>query len=107
MFIAKFTATSGAPFNADKNGAYPLIGNVMAGTAKGTIFNGTMFIREGLKVNELYLCDNFIDPEYPENIQVKVISKVNVLEFMELKPVLGEAKVVRTTVDAEAVAEQA
>lgn len=102
MFIAKFSSTTGAPFKADKNGVLPLIGDVVAGTSKGTLINGTMFQRNGLQTNTLYACENFVDPEYPDNTQVKVISKVGIVEFLELRAILGEGKTVLDTVATEA-----
>ena len=107
MFIAKFTQTQGEPFTADKNGNYPFIGNVMAGKARGTLFNGTMAQREGIEVQVLYLCENFVDPEYPDNQQVKIVGKVGMLEYIEFCKVLGEGKLLRENVQvAEGVAEE-
>lgn len=106
MFVAKFSATSGAPFVADKNGTFPMIGEVLAGTATGSIINGTMFQRDGLVPNKLYACENVIDPEYPDNVQTKVISEVSVLEYMSLRTTLGAGKVVIAE-DAEEEVEEA
>ena len=89
MFVAKFNQTSGAPFTTDKNGNYPFIGTVLAGKAKGSIVNGTMFKREGLEANKLYLCDNSVDPDYPDNVQTTVVTSINVGEFMDLRTTLG------------------
>lgn len=104
MFVAKFTQTNGAPFKTDKNGNLPFIGEVLAGTAKGTLINGTMFSRNGLEPNALYACENTVDPEYPDNVQVQVIAKVSPLEYLELRTKLGAGKV---TVKAEEVAQEA
>lgn len=98
MFVAKFQQTSGAPFTADKNGNLPYIGTVLAGTAKGTLINGTMFVRDGLQPNKLYACENTVDPAYPDNQQVEIISEVSVLEYPQLRTQLGAAVV---TVKAE------
>jgi hypothetical protein len=112
MFIAKFTQTSGSPFTADKNGNLPFIGTVASGLAKGTLINGTIFQREGLEANQLYLCDNSVDPEYPTNVRVDIISKVSVTEFMALRTQLGAGKTVigaaddAVTVDAVTVEEE-
>lgn len=100
MFVAKFTPTSQAPFVSDKNGNFPFIGTVVAGTAQAAIMNGTMFKREALEPNTLYLCDNHIDEEYPDNVQTTVIAKVTISEFMELRTSLGAGKLVREAVDA-------
>lgn len=105
MFLAKFSSTSGAPFTADKNGVYPMIGTLVAGTATGTIINGTMFQREGLKSGKLYACENHIDPEYPDNVQTTVLSEVGILEYMELKAVLGAPKLVVASEVEEEVTE--
>ena len=80
MFVAKFTQTSSAPFTADKN--------------------GNLFQREGLETNQLYLCDNSVDPEYPDNVQTTVIGKVSVMEFISLRTQLG-APSTKETVNAE------
>ena len=103
MFVAKFTPTSDAPFVADKNGNYPFIGTVVAGKAKGSIINGTVFKRASLEANKLYLCDNSVNPEYPDNVQTDVIASVTISEFMELRTSLGAPSTVTANeVDAEA-----
>ena len=107
MFVAKFTPTAQAPFVADKNTNFPFIGTVVAGTAKAAIINGTMFKREALEPNQLYLCDNHIDPEYPDNAQTTVIAKVSITEFMELRTSLGAGKLVREDVNANPVGAEA
>ena len=89
MFVAKFNQTSGEPFTSDKNGNFPFIGTVLAGKASGSIINGTLFQRDELKANKMYLCDNHVDPEYPDNTQTTVISEITVGEFMELRTSLG------------------
>lgn len=106
MFIAKFEQTQGLPFKADKNGNYPFIGTVLAGKAKGTIINGTMFQRQDLEPNKLYACENSIDPEYPENVQTNIVSSVSIIEFVALKKELG-APVNLVTATEEAVEAEA
>ena len=96
MFVAKFSATTGAPFVADKNGNFPMIGEVLAGTAKGTLINGTMFKRAGLEPNKLYACDNSTSEDYPDNVQVDVVSSVSIIEYLELRSVLGAGKLAIT-----------
>ena len=98
MFLAKFTQVSSDKFVADKNGQMPFIGTVLAGTARGTIINGTMFVREGLIPNKVYACDNFTDPNYPDNVQVQVVSEVSLLEYNSLRAQLG-APVVKVGVE--------
>lgn len=92
MFLAKFQQVNSDKFSADKNGNMPFIGEVLAGKATGTIYNGTMFQRENLLENRVYLCDNHIDPEYPDNVQTRIISEVSLLELQPLRTQLGEAK---------------
>jgi hypothetical protein len=92
MFLAKFQQVTSDKFTADKNNNMPFIGEVLAGKATGTIYNGTMFTREGLEPNKLYLCDNHIDEEYPDNVQTRIISIVSLLEVKELRDQLGAAK---------------
>lgn len=92
MFVAKFTQTTGEPFTSDKNGNLPFIGEVLTGSAKGTLINGTMFIRNGMEVNKLYACENFVDPEYPTNQQVRMIAEVSVRDFLGLRTELGAPK---------------
>ena len=92
MFLAKFQQVTSDKFSADKNNNKPFIGEVLAGSATGTIYNGTMFIREGLETNKVYLCDNHIDEEYPKNVQTTIISVVSLLEIKDLRDQLGSAK---------------
>lgn len=92
MFLAKFQQVTSDKFTADKNSNKPFIGEVLAGTATGTIYNGTMFIREGLETNKVYLCDNHVDEAYPDNVQTTIISVVSLLEIKELRDQLGSAK---------------
>lgn len=92
MFVAKFSQTQGEPFQADKNGNFPFIGEILAGTATGSIINGTMFQRNQLQPNKLYACENFVDPDYPQNQQVRVVCEVNVMEYMQLRTQLGAGK---------------
>jgi hypothetical protein len=91
MYLAKFQQVTSDKFTADKNSNMPFIGEVLAGKATGTIYNGTMFQREGLIINKVYLCDNHVDPAYPENVQTRVISEVSLLELQPLMTQLGSA----------------
>ncbi len=92
MFVAKFQQVTSDHFSADKNGNMPYIGEVMAGTSKGAIFNGTMFERDGMQANKLYACENFIDADYPDNVQTRMIAEVSIREFSALRTELGEGK---------------
>jgi len=89
LFVAKFTQTSGAPFKGDKHGNMPFIGTVLAGESSGSIINGTMFGRANLIEDQVYLCQNTIDPEYPDNVQTEVIQAVDVVQFIDLRKKLG------------------
>ena len=92
MYLAKFQQVNSDKFKADKNNNMPFIGEVFAGKSTGSIYNGTMFEREGLKTNKLYLCDNHVDEDYPENVQTRIISEVSLLEVKELRDQLGSPK---------------
>jgi len=96
MFIAKFQQVNSEKFNPDKNGNMPFIGNVLAGKAKATLMNGTMFQREGLEPNKLYLCENTYNEEY-ENYDTTIISVVSLLEFSTLRTELGKPQLSLTT----------
>jgi len=89
MFLAKFQQVNSDKFKADKNSNMPYIGEVIAGKATGTIYNGTMFQRENLQENRIYLCDNHIDEDYPDNVQTRIISEVSLLELTALRTQLG------------------
>lgn len=89
MFIAKFNQATSEEFNADKHGTMPYIGEVLAGQSRGTIMNGTMFERGDNKVGKLYLCDNHVDPEYPDNVNTTIIAEVGVMDFITLRKELG------------------
>ena len=107
MYVAKFNSTSGAPFNADKNGNYPYVGTVLAGVATNAIINGTMFGREKLVENKMYLCDN-IDAELEDGTKVVntlVISEIGVTDFVAFRREFGAGKLNRVAVEAEANAE--
>lgn len=89
MFIAKFNQATSEEFIADKHGTMPYIGEVLAGQSRGTIMNGTMFERGDNKVGKLYLCDNHVDPEYPDNVNTTIIAEVGVMDFITLRKELG------------------
>lgn len=93
MFIAKFTQTTNDDyFNSNRHGVLPFIGEVFAGTSLGSIIDGTMFQRDGLNPHAMYACENYVDIDYPDNQKVRVLSEVSSLEYISLKPVLGEPK---------------
>ena len=107
MFIAKFSQTNSSKFKANHRQIMPFIGTVVAGIAEGSIIDGTMFESQQLEPNQLYLCDNYVDPGYPDNVQTTVIAKVSIIEFMELRKTLGAGKLVREAVNANDIAAEA
>lgn len=111
MFIAKFNQATSEEFNADKHGTMPYIGEVLAGQSRGTIMNGTMFERGDNKVGKLYLCDNHVDPEYPDNVNTTIIAEVGVMDFITLRKDLGAPSLKLSArgivVDANEITEQA
>lgn len=90
MFIATFQQVTSDKFKADKNTNMPFIGKVLAGTAKGSIINGTMFLRENLEINKAYLCQNETE-EYngKDIVSTTVISAISLLELNPLMTQLG------------------
>ena len=97
MFVAKFSQVpaDSQHFKADKHEVMPYIGEVLSGSYKGSIMNGTMFQREGNETGVLYVCENFVDDEYPDNTQTRIISKCSIIEFMSLRKELGAPKNLR------------
>jgi len=93
MFVAKFQQVTSSKFKADKNGNMPFIGKILAGTARGSVINGTMFQRDGLEPNKAYLCQNEIE-EYngEDQITTSVISVVSLLELVPLVNQLGKGQ---------------
>ena len=89
MFIAKFNQVNSDKFKADKNTNMPFIGEIMAGKAKASLINGTMFLRDSLQTETLYACENTYNEEYG-NYEVKIIAKVGLTEYLELRTKLGE-----------------
>ena len=98
MFLAKFQQVVSEKFESDKNDNKPFIGEVLAGTATGSLINGTIFSRDGLEANTLYACDNFTDSEYPDNIQTRILGKVSFSEYNALSKELGAGKLNLPTV---------
>ena len=103
-FVARFEqVTNSESFTADKNGKLPFIGTPLAGVAKGTLINGTMFQRNGLTQGQMYLCENYVDAEYPDAQQVRIISPVGAVEFIALANQLGKGILVRPEASEELV----
>lgn len=112
MFIAKFQVANNAPFTADKNGNWPLIGTVLAGIAFSTLINGTMAQRDNISTEGMYLCKNtqveIVNKATGEVSKVwntEVISKVSTLELLQSEALLGPAKLVSSKVAVETPAE--
>lgn len=102
VFVARFEQVSNSEsFTADKNGNLPFIGTILAGKAKGSLINGTMFERQGLQSGQIYLCENFVDAEYPDQQQVRVLTALTALEFMSTRKELGEGKLIRPSQSTE------
>lgn len=97
FFVAKFNQVSNGSetFSPDKNGVMPFIGTILAGVATGSIANGTVFLRENKKPDALYLCENYTDEEYPENVQVRIISEMTTMELLTARKELGEGRLHR------------
>lgn len=113
MFIAKFNQASNDPFTPDSNGNYPYIGTLVAGKSKGTIINGTIFERENLEENTLYLCQNrereWTNPETGEVTKqqdVTILSTVTAVETVQLQATLGEPVLIRSTTKEATPAEE-
>ena len=111
MFVCKFSQTTGAPFTEDKNGNLPYIGEVLAGKAKATLINGTMFKRESLQLNKLYACENveeeYVNPDTGETTmqtRVLVLDQISALDYPDYRTKLGKGILDRSEV-AEEVAE--
>ena len=114
MFLAKFQQVNSDKFTADKNGMMPYIGTVLAGKATGTIINGTIFEREGLESNQLYACENVKvtlerDGVETEVVNVQIIAKVSILDYVTLQKSLGApvVEIAETTVTEAAATTKA
>jgi len=104
MFICKFNQVdeNSSKFKPNRHGEMPFIGTVMAGTARGTLIDGTMFQREGLEANKLYACENTKETyEGNDQWRVQVISEVTVLEYVKLQKELGAGKLITEVVEVD------
>ena len=91
MFVVKFSETTSEPFIADKNGNMPFIGELLCGKASSTLMNGTMFKRANLVPNKLYACENYTEEyEGKEQVRLRVISEISLLEYQEVRTKLGK-----------------
>ena len=74
----------------------------MAGVARGTLIDGTMFQREGLEPNKLYACENTKETyEGKDQWRVQVIGEVTIFEYVKLQKELGAGKLLTSTVEEE------
>lgn len=94
MFVATFQQVTSSKFKADKNTNKPFIGKVRAGVARGTIINGTMFLREGLEPNKAYLCQNvdetYTNPSTGEEMSVVTTEVISAVSLLELQPLCNQ-----------------
>ena len=106
MFICKFNQvdSNSTRFTPNRHNEMPYIVTVMAGVARGTLIDGTMFQREGLEPNKLYACENTKEIyENKEQWRVQVIGEVNILEYVKLQKELGAGKLVISEVEEEEI----
>lgn len=101
MFVAKFNQANSAKFKADKNGNYPFVGTVLAGTAQSTIINGTLGMQEGIESGASYLCENTPNEEYPQYPNTVIVGKVDMLQYAQLRTALGAPRLQQPVVDTE------
>lgn len=99
MFVAKFNQVSpnSEAFNTDKNGEMPFIGTVIAGKARGTIINGTIFKREGYKPQSTYLCqNNEVEYDGEKRIETQIVQEItSPIDLLKAKEMLGEPVLVQ------------
>ena len=88
LFIAKFDQLDSTRSPQDLNGNYPLIADVLSGEANSIIINGTLFNRDNLTTQMIYLCKNYIDIVGRD--QIKVLMPVSLLELKKMIQELGE-----------------
>ena len=108
MFIATFQQVSSDKFKADKNGEMPFIGKLVAGKAKATLVNGSVFKTQNYIPQRLYVCQNITTTlEDGRTVQnVDVIAEVSVAELPTLVAQLGAPMLNLVTADVEETAEE-
>ena len=96
-FLATFKQTDDSTtFSANKNGALPFIGKVLAGTSTGSIIDGTIFERESLVPNQAYLCNNeTVMYKGKPYTHCRVITQVSAIELPALMSTLGKANFIK------------
>ena len=103
-FIASFTEANSIDkitgkeiFPRDKNQNHSFIGEVQAGTARGTLINGTLWKKGGYKANQLYLCKNVTGIfEGKPQINTEIISEISAVELITVGATLGEGRLIKT-----------
>lgn len=102
MFIAKFVQTTNSEiFKEDSKENLPFIGDLIAGTATGTIYNGTMFLRNEFKPGVAYLCNNFVTKEYPKNVQTLIIAEIPMMDLIPMMAQCGPIHLARKAKTSE------
>ena len=101
MFVATFQQVSSDKFKADKNGEMPFIGKLVAGPAKATLVNGTVFKTQNYLPNRLYVCQNVSTTlEDGRTVQnVDIIAEVSAVELPALSAQLGKPVLNLVTVE--------
>ena len=112
MFVATFQQVSSDKFKADKNGEMPFIGKLVAGKAKATLVNGSVFKTQNYLPNRLYACQNTtVELTNPTTgvvtkVQnVDIIAEVSVVDLPALMVTCGAPKLNLVTVDEPTGAE--
>lgn len=104
MFVATFQQVSSDKFKADKNGEMPFIGKLVAGKAKATLVNGSVFKTQNYIPNRLYACQNVTtileDGRTVQNVDI--IAEVSVTELPALTAQLGAPMLNLVTIDEPA-----
>lgn len=88
LFLGKFDQLDSTWSPMDSNGNYPLRVCVISGEAKAIIMNGTIFRKNDLKTQKVYLCMNYVD--LVGRNQIKVIEPVYPHELKEWVKLFGE-----------------
>ncbi len=103
MFIATFQQVNSDKFTADKNGEMPFIGKLVAGPAKATLINGTVFKTQNYIPNRLYACQNVtVTLEDGRTVQnVDIIAEVSVVDLPALMVTCGAPRLNLVTAETE------
>jgi len=109
-FIATFEPVNNknGKFTEDSEGNVPLIGNVLAGTALGTLIDHKQFYKNGRSTDHAYMCKNeaWVADNGNTYQAVRIIKPVSDELVLKAESLLSPAKVVlqeqTETVAAEA-----